>query len=400
MTEVKHNISTLCRVLKLTGLSNLVAEDVRKAKFDKLVLRGKLWQTLHNACILLRDSGTFCTTDGTVIGMAEVCNCPQLSLLTQQNLPDELSSPKETFSVISHVMGMLDLMQFSSSSYWPALMLAAESALSQDSTAETGHSRVLLIAVCWLMAKYSMADCIVHWTHRQAMTCLPRHCTIAASHTGVDSRAKAAPSFQSTGDQLNHLVASVGRLRSAARSVRLQQEDAARLGHRILTCVAGASSSAHAACTVRDVQLLWDKKRLDEVCSVVHKANTILANIVAWKSSEDKFWMWADSVLQMQEEHTTSGMDHWNTTTSNASDEKLVQFSANPLPAAPLYRASASQDKRRIAVFSQSSATLPYCSQLAKQLDTVRTRQRERAGYAQQLVQEAVARNTSLVVLQ
>ena len=469
MGDVKRSISLLCRLLNLCGLSDLAADDVRRAKFNKLSDASKLWYTLHLVAILLRKESPVVPNEESPVVPNEdhtdestshstKCTCSYNWLACLENKEPQLRRGWQDVGLSSqdmdldistcrfHVLHLLGCLGFSSSSFWvPLAATTAENSWGNDGGTDTptaharaeddtqeeevhfhSHSRVLLIALFWLLGKFDMMGCLAACLRRHVenMTSFSKPATFVSCADVFEPIQRPGAGSLSPVPTLSLLLTTTGRLRSTCHALKSLSQDRARLTDSVLACLQPASSATSSATgssakiqinravSMDDVMLLYNRKLLSRACDVLASTNTMLALICAWQSMEETFWSWADSVLDEElkamcrcyQSSVVALQSPSGTCTAAAVHQqalghcKQTNINVLPVPVSPVLAQSTSRRRMRSSA-DHASPLVAYANELSTQVSGLYSSRATHSDDCQHSIKRAVERSSCLVLL-
>ncbi|XP_023931041.1 uncharacterized protein C14orf80 homolog [Lingula anatina] len=264
MAQIRDTIELLTKVLKDNGTHNLKAETFRLAKFDNDDAVSSFWRLLFELIYFLR------------YGIIDDVCVKAFSDLTKEELVVFVKREMQQQGFTSVDFNLL-----------PADM-------------STG-SRDLLLAFGWLMCKEGIIDkfmesCaspLAEDTIGLYMEELGDGVPDVLDDSHLSPRSRTDPVRK-----VKQLLWLNGKLRLSLRNLYALQRERAKLMHKLHQSTNGISLDPEKNhLSMLEVYMLRHPELLKKNLQLLEKDNIRLQNLLEWKSKEDIFWKWMESVL-------------------------------------------------------------------------------------------------------
>lgn len=284
MVTVKESIELLLRILRSFGFSKLKAEEIRLSKFDDASSTRSVWRLLFESLYFCR----YNTID-------DVCHRGF----------EEFSS-KEVVSYVKREMVRLGYLSRDFEHLDPEM---------------ANGSRELLLAFGWLMCREALM-------HRFSLSCVqPLFDRQESSDTDEEPSVQTTFRGQVTEEMLKQMVWLNGRMRMNLKQLHWMRREQACADHEINESTLGVSvRPGRNHLTSSELYLLKHPDLLSKNLQLLEEDNERLQALLKWRSYEDEFWQWMESVLDLKLQERLPGSDSDNESTASAMDvAELVQ---------------------------------------------------------------------------
>lgn len=261
MAHVRETIDLLTKVLRSNGTSKIKAEVFRLAKFDKNEAVGPLWKLLFELLYFLEHE---------VIDEVAVKACNDLS---QEELVVFVKRTMQDRGFLSHEFSQL-----------PNDMSAG--------------SRELLLALAWLLCSEFIVDKFMENCASPLDYEFPKQeMQVSTPHTLTSGRNLSAV------DKVKQLQLLNGKLHQSLKRLYCLQREKTRFQHKVHVSTQGVVTSPdNPHLSVLELHLLRHPDYLKKILKLLEKDNVRLQNLLQWKSNEDIFWKWMESVLELKKD--------------------------------------------------------------------------------------------------
>lgn len=279
MVTVKESIELLLRIFRSFGFSKLKAEMIRLAKFDDASSTQWVWRLLFESLYFCR----YNTID-------DVCHRGF----------EEFSS-KEVVSYVKREMVQLGYLSRDFEHLDPEMA--------------TG-SRELLLAFGWLMCREALI-------HRFSLSCVQPLFEHPESSDTDGELLSHAPLFGGhvTEEMLKQMVWLNGRMRMNLKQLHWMRREQVNADHEVHESTLGVSAlPGRNHLTSAELYLLKHPDLLSKNLQLLEQDNERLQVLLKWRSCEDEFWQWMESVLDLKLQERIPGVDSDKESIASAKD--------------------------------------------------------------------------------
>ncbi|KAL8582756.1 hypothetical protein ACOMHN_061635 [Nucella lapillus] len=259
-------IELLCKILKENGMSEIEAEMLRKAKFDRPEACAPLWRLLFELIFFcqhgLMGSGVFTS-------------------FIKMHTEDQ----------VSYVKKEMQRRGYLSRSF---------AALSPAMTA--GGSRELLLALAWLMTKESI---LARFMDHRSSSVISED-VLSLYENEESDQAWKAPTFgegkaPTAMQRVQQMLVMNNKLKMNLRLLHASQQHFANLTHTIHNSTYGVSLNPdNQHLTSMQTYMLRHPQHMTKVLRLLEEDSERLENLLNWEEKNSVFWEWMESVLELK----------------------------------------------------------------------------------------------------